>query len=203
MGKKKIAIFDFDGTLTKGDSLFPFLKYCFGIEKVLLGFCLLSPFLIAYVFKIVSNDYAKRKVIRYFFKNKSISYIQSKAENFVERKISSMLRKNILNRLRWHQQKGHKTILISASLDVYIKLIGQKYGFDLIEGTQLKVNDNFYTGEIEGNNCFGKEKLNRLNKIFKDSLQKSETYGYGDGKGDAHFLAICKYRYGYKALKHI
>ena len=48
MKSKVVAIFDFDGTITKGDTFLPFLFFTFGFWKTF--FCLIytSPFTVSY-----------------------------------------------------------------------------------------------------------------------------------------------------------
>ena len=57
--------------------------------------------------------------------------------------------------------------------------------------------------KIEGANCYGIEKVNRLNKIFKNKLEKYETYGYGDGIGDRFFIELCDYKFFKSDLQNI
>jgi len=203
INSKKIAIFDFDGTLTKGDTLISFLVYCFGIWKVLIGLFFLSPFIISYLLKLYSNDLAKKRLLKYFFKNQSVDEIKKLAENFINTNLEKYLRKNVIKRLKWHQNKGHTTILISASIDIYIRLWGLKYKFDFIECTGLEKKNELYTGQILGKNCYGIEKVNRLNKLFGKNFFDKEIYGYGDSDGYKIFLNLCTHKFSKKDLKSI
>ena len=200
INSKKIAIFDFDGTLTKRDTLFSFLIFCFGTKKVFIGLFFLSPFIVSYLLKIYSNDLAKKRLLRYFFKNQSADKIKKLAEKFINNSFEKHLRKNVVKRLKWHQNKGHTTILISASIDLYIFLWGDKYKFDFIECTVLEQKNGLYTGEIKGNNCYGIEKVSRLKVLFGKNFFDNEIYGYGDGYGDKFFLELCTHKFFKKDL---
>lgn len=46
MKKEKIYCFDFDGTLTKKDTLIEFIKFSMGKTRFLMGFLLYSPILV-------------------------------------------------------------------------------------------------------------------------------------------------------------
>ena len=59
--KAVVAIFDFDGTLTKGDTFLPFLYYVFGKWKFFLSLLYTSPFILAFFLKLTSNQNAKKK----------------------------------------------------------------------------------------------------------------------------------------------
>lgn len=198
--KKAIAIFDFDGTLTKGDTFLPFLYHSFGRWKTMYGLLYNFPFIIAYLLKFVSNEYAKTKIINFFFKNKNVEAIRGYSQNFISEKLEYLLRENVVKRLKWHQNMNHITVLISASLDVYVKPWAKKFSFSYIESTELQVLNQMYTGRLNGKNCYGLEKVNRLNKIFMDDLKDYELYGYGDSKGDDFFLEICDHKFHKKDL---
>ena len=68
----------------------------------------------------------QKKVLNYFFKNRDILFINNCAHRFVDSKINDYLRPNILKKLKWHKEQNHLTVLISASLDIYIKIYGKK-----------------------------------------------------------------------------
>tara|TARA_B100000965_G_C19402425_1_gene673859 strand:- start:67 stop:696 length:630 start_codon:yes stop_codon:yes gene_type:complete len=203
MKNKVVAIFDFDGTLTRGDTFLPFLIYTFGTWKTFYGLVYTSPYILAYLLKITSNQYAKSKIIKIFFKEKNISQINKLAKKFVDNKLDKTLRKNIVDRLRWHQSQNHLTLLISASLSIYVKLWAKKYKFSYIESTELEENREKFTGNIKGNNCYGYEKVIRIKKILNDSQTNYELYGYGDSKGDEYFLKLCDHKYSKGKLKLI
>ena len=195
MKSKVIAIFDFDGTLTIGDTFIPFLFHSFGPRKTVFGLFYCMPFIIVYIIKLVSNEYAKSKVINFFFKDKNMSTIKKNANSFINNESKFPLRENVVNRLKWHQEQKHITILISASLDIYVKSWAKKFEFTYVESTELQCSNGNYTGLISGKNCYGKEKVKRLKKILKDDLNNYLIYGYGDSKGDKYFLELCDYKF--------
>ena len=57
----------------------------------------------------------------------------------------------VLKRLEWHQKKNHITVLISASLEVYVKPWAKKMDFNYVEATKLHSFDNKFTGLINTN----------------------------------------------------
>jgi len=195
MKNKVIAIFDFDGTITKGDTFLPFLLHSFGMWKTIFNFIRSIPYLLAYALNFISNHYAKEKIIDLFFKRFEIEKLKLISEEFVEQKLDDHLKKNMIERLNWHQSQGHITVLISASLNVYVEPWARKYNFSFIESTLLEKHKNSYTGKIKGNNCYGIEKVYRLKNIFKDNLKKYKTYGYGDSSGDRFFIDLCDFKY--------
>ena len=53
-GKKNIAVFDFDGTITNKDTLLYFILFTKGYWAFMVGFLLYSPLLIAFKLRSVS-----------------------------------------------------------------------------------------------------------------------------------------------------
>ena len=201
--KETIAIFDFDGTITKGDTFLPFLYHCFGGRKFFIGLVYSTPFVLAYFLKLISNEYAKKKMIVFFFKDQDINNIKMQSELFIEKLLNKNYRNNIIERLLWHQKNNHTTILISASLDAYIKPWAKKFNFTFAESTELEKINGKYSGNIIGKNCYGEEKVTRIKKILDDDLNNYNIYGYGDSKGDDFFLDICDYKYPKNKLKYV
>ena len=50
-----IALFDFDGTITKKDTLFDFIIFAVGYKTFIIKLISLVPFLILYTLKIIPN----------------------------------------------------------------------------------------------------------------------------------------------------
>ena len=69
---KTLALFDFDGTLYKKDSLIEFTKFYKGKFPFYLGIIILTPVLIAMKLKVISNEKAKKNLSLTFSKMKII-----------------------------------------------------------------------------------------------------------------------------------
>ena len=110
---------------------YTFYFSAFGIIETFRGLLFNSIYIVAYLLKIIPNDIAKKNFI-IFFKNKNKTTIDEKARSFTQTKIDKYLRKNLIKRLKWHQRKGHKTILISASINTYIKMWAERYNIQVM-----------------------------------------------------------------------
>jgi len=64
--KRRIAFFDFDGTITTKDTLLELIKYQKGRLLFYIGFLINAPYLVAYKLKIIRNSTAKQKVLHFF-----------------------------------------------------------------------------------------------------------------------------------------
>lgn len=185
---KKLAIFDFDGTITKKDSFLEFIKFYRGVFKFYLGFGLLSPLLILYIFKIIPNWKAKETVLGYFFGNEEVAVFSLKCKAFAESKLPLLTKESALRAIEKHKLEGDRVVVISASAENWLSYWCQKHGLELI-ATRLEVKGSKITGKIDGFNCYGKEKKNRLEE-FLDIKEYEEIYVYGDSNGDKEILAM-------------
>jgi HAD superfamily hydrolase (TIGR01490 family) len=189
-----IAAFDFDETLSDRDSLFPFLKMVVGSWRFYWGLIILSPVLLGYALHFIPNWKAKEAVLRYFLGGLTADRLQCWGDRFARQIIPQMLRPEALQRLKWHQKQGHQTIVASASLEAYLQPWAESLGFDRVLGTRLQTIEGRVTGRILGNNCYGREKVDRLQEAIGD-LSQYCLYAYGDSQGDKPLLAVADYPY--------
>ena len=57
--------------------------------------------------------------------------------------------------------------------------------------TNLVIDQGKITGNIDGNNCYGEEKVNRIKQLY-DLNSYSIIYAYGDSSGDRPMLALAQ-----------
>lgn len=187
---KTVAFFDFDGTLTTGDTLMPFLKFVVGAPKYYAKLALVSPVLMAYFAKLIRNDVAKQIVLKHYLAGYHIDELFELGQRFSEEVIPTMLRPEGMERLRWHQNQGHECVLVSASLDIYLQAWSMAEGFSRVICTSLGVDErNLTSGKLAGENCHGKIKVVRIKGFLKGNAH-GVTYGYGDTSADLPMLTF-------------
>ena len=185
---KSIAFFDFDGTITTHDSLIKFIKYYSGNFRFYLGLMILSPILISYKIKIIPNYIAKEKLLKYFFKNATESEFKQISTDYSLNHIQKILRSEAVDKLNWHKHQNHTIVIVSASLECWLKPWCEQNGFELV-ATKLDIKDEKIIGNLSTKNCYGIEKVNRIKEKYNLSLYDS-IYSYGDTKGDKEMLEL-------------
>ncbi len=191
--KSVVAAFDFDGTLTRHDTLFPFLWHVAGPVKFTYKFLLMLPTLTAYALGLIRNDIAKIKVLRCFLANMDMTILPQHALKFAENKLPALQRNVAMQRLHWHLQQGHRCVVVSASLEIYLRPWALKVGFNDVLGSRLELLDgNITSGSLLGENCFGAEKMHRLEALLgpRDGYI---LYAYGDSRGDKELLSAADF----------
>jgi len=187
--KPVVAAFDFDGTLTRRDTLLSFLFYTLGIVTVIRHAVMLSPTLLGYALGWIRNDVAKERVFARCLAGIGLDDLMRQGERFATEVLPGLLRKEALARLDWHKKQGHRCIVISASLDLYVRPWAMKMGFDDVIASHLEtLDDGTITGNLSGGNCFGTEKVIRLEALLGPTNGYT-LYAYGDSRGDSELLS--------------
>lgn len=187
-----IAFFDFDGTITTGDTFLHFIFFVKGKFFSILGFIILSPLLFIYVTGLISNEKAKELVFSYLFKGMKESFLKEKGRLFVSL-INKMLRTDAVKKINWHKSQNHQIVVVTASSGIWVEEWCNQNKLKLIATNYETLNGNL-TGKIYGKNCHGIEKVNRIKAIY-DLSDYVDIYAYGDTKGDIPMLKIAKYSY--------
>ncbi|MCS4119578.1 HAD-IB family hydrolase [Salinibacter ruber] len=184
-----VAVFDFDGTLTRRDSLVPFLWQVAGPWAFIRNATVLLPTLLRYAVGILENGPAKERVLGQFLAGKATGEIRAIAESFAAERVPWLLDPEAVRRLRWHQEQGHKVILVTASPELYARPWAEAEGFDEVIGTRLETKEGVFTGQFATPNCHGPEKTRRLEAEGPD-LRGTTVYAYGNSRGDRELLAM-------------
>ncbi len=187
----RVAVFDLDGTLTSRDTLFPFLRYLAGTRGFLLRLPLVLPVLALMALKVLPRQKAKELVLSLFLRGRTREELRLRGESFARERLPGMVRAQAKARIQWHQSRGHRCVLATASPDVYAEAWARDAGFDDVVSTRLEFDAaGRATGRIAGENCRGAEKLARLEALLGE-LSRLELFGYGDSSADRAFLERC------------
>ena len=185
---RRIAFFDFDGTITTKDTLLEFIKFYRGSFQFYLGFLICMPFLVAYKLRIIPNWVAKQKVMQFFFKGETTELFQQRCDEFAATKLPALLRPKALAEIKKLQASGSTVVVVSASAENWICSWATQNALQLM-GTRLATRNGKVTGKLDGNNCYGDEKVSRIKEKY-DLADYNEIYCYGDTGGDKPMLAI-------------
>lgn len=186
--KPVVAAFDFDGTLTYRDSLLPFLHSIAGTKVTLINLFLEIPHLLQYFIGFKDRQGLKEAFLTRFLKNKKREELERHAKQFAQQQLSKMIRPEGLERLAWHRKEGHRCILISANLDLYLKPWAELNGFETAITSNVEFSsEGKLTGHLTGFNCRGPEKVRRLAELL-GPRESYFLYAYGDSEGDRELL---------------
>ncbi len=187
--KAPLIVFDLDGTLTRKDTYIPFL----------LGFLVRNPWriyrtihlplaVLMYLFKMKDNTWLKLVFLNAFMGGVSRKKLEPWVNSFSETVVNQGMRVNALEILSKHKKQDCKLVLASASLDIYVEAIGKKLGFDTIISTKAEYERDCLTGNITTKNCYGDEKVNRVNEWLAHNNYGQVDIAYSDHHSDLPLL---------------
>jgi phosphatidylglycerophosphatase C len=188
-----IAAFDFDGTLSYRDTLIPYLAYCRGWHRLIWAALIHLPALFGYLTGSVSRKEIKEIFLSQLLKGLPIAQLKEYGATFAQTHIHSNLRPKGIERLRWHQSKGHRCILVSANLNVNLESWAKEMGFEQLISSEVASDAaGNATGRLVGENCWGPEKRARLEKLLGPKSGYL-LYAYGDSRGDQEMLELADF----------
>ena len=186
MIRRTVAAFDFDGTITTQDTFVPFLERAFGKTPVRLAFMSLFWEGVKVGLSLSTRDRFKELIVGKLFLNESTERLKRVGQEHAKA-TAAWYRPGALERIRWHREQGHRLVMVSASLDLYLEPAAKALGFDDLLCTRLSTNHLVFDGRLNGANCRRAEKVRLLESLL-GSLQGYELYAYGDSAGDTEML---------------
>lgn len=188
MNEKKIAFFDFDGTITTRDSLPEIIKFLKGGTAYNTGILINMPWFMAYQFNLISAGRLKEKILSYFFSGIPENIFQEQCDLFADRVLPGLIRPGAVTEMDRLRQEGFEMVIVSASAENWIRKFARRLTLELI-ATRLQVKNGLITGKIEGKNCKGEQKVIYIKERW-DLGSYDEIYVYGDSPADKPMMAL-------------
>lgn len=182
----EIHAFDFDGTLTRRDTLLEFIRYAKGTKAFVLCFLRYLPLLVLMKMGLYPNWKAKQGVFAHCFKGMAEADFNALCARFAKDK-ASLLRPKGIQKLADVLAKGGKAVVISASVNNWVEPFFASTDGVFVVGTMVSVRDGVLTGRFATKNCYGREKVNRLLQLYPERSDY-RLVAYGDSRGDFELL---------------
>jgi phosphatidylglycerophosphatase C len=185
-GRPGVAAFDFDGTLARRDTFVPFLTHACGWPRVLRAAASAAR-------RHRQRDALKVAMVGHLFRGWPASRLDEIGRAYAA-DLPALLRPELVERVRWHQDEGHAVVVVSAGLDVYLRPMADQLRLDDVLAVELTCDHaGTLTGSVaDGANNRGPHKVARLRAWLEDRYGKGadvELWAYGDSAGDAELLA--------------
>ena len=188
-----LAVFDLDGTITRHDTLWPFvLGYLWPRPWRLPRLLLAVPAALRFAFKRDHGD-IKGALIHAALGGLSRPALDRWAERYVARVLCRGLHAEALAAIAVHRRQGDRLLLMSASTDLYVPRIGAALRFDETICTKvLWRQDGTLEGHLASANCRGEEKLRCLQALIARERPEC-VYAYGDSRSDLAHLQFVQH----------
>jgi phosphatidylglycerophosphatase C len=187
-----LVAFDFDGTLTKRDTLRVFLTQVRSRKELAAIFARRSPQFALGLRGGARRDEAKKLLCREVLGGLSRSRVEAAASETARLVVASMMRSDAVGRVRWHQAQGHRIVVVSASFEAYVAPVVATLGISEVIATRWQVGpDDNLSGHLDGLNVRGQAKV----KLLADYLDGpyALSYAYGNSSGDRELLASARH----------
>jgi HAD superfamily hydrolase (TIGR01490 family) len=195
-----LALFDLDGTLCRGGVLEGFLKYYLKHKKkrmwILVFWATHSALWLLSLCKLYSGEKCRVKWMEDLsgiFKGASREEVLEVFHWVADNYLSESLRNDVVAILHQHKQSGHIVIIVSATFNELLEVIGQKLGVPNVIGTRLEMIDGKYTGKAVCPLCFGENKARLLKEFIERSgleIDGSASFAYADSIFDVPLLKL-------------
>jgi HAD superfamily hydrolase (TIGR01490 family) len=185
-----LAVFDLDGTITRHDSMLPFV----------FGYLLRHPW------RVVRLPLALPAVLRFFvtrdrgaLKGTLLhaamgglprAIIDAWATRFVTHLLRRGLFAPALTAIATHRRAGDHLVLMSASVDCYVPLIARSLGFNATICSQVRWRaDGRLDGRLTSANVRGAEKARQFRELLA-RLKPSASVAYGNSTADLPHMLL-------------
>lgn len=187
----KIAIYDMDRTVTRIGTFTPFLL--FAARRRPARFLLLPLYLLAligYPLGLLGRKQLKELGFGLIVGRRAgAAALESLARDYARHVLGQNLLPGARPRIEADRAEGCRLVLATASPDFYVREIASLLGFDEVIATrQGRLEDGSYSHRIEGANCYGVAKLDRIREWLGDGRETAEIRFYSDHHSDAHVL---------------
>jgi len=183
-----LALFDFDGTITTHETMPDFVRQSVSRHRLLLGNLVLAPLVLGYKLGLVSGVLIRRVIVRFAYSGVPLATIELAGQAFARNYLPKALRPEAMERIAWHKAQGHKVVVVSGGLDVYLSPWCNEHGLELI-CSSLQHRQGVLTGCYHGQQCVLAEKARRVREGH-DLNGYSTVYAYGDTPEDRDLLGI-------------
>ena len=198
--ESKIALFDLDGTLVDAHLWLGMVRHhlktkenLFSVFWYLTSHMALAPFWKMHLISTEKYYQSWGKDLAKLIKGIKLERGKEIFGWLTDEYLLPSLKKNVLERLKKHQEEGLLTILISGSFQDLVDVVTDRLNIDFAIGTELEVVKDKFSGKIIPPLCFGKGKAEKIaNFLSKKKLKINfkESFAYSDGIFDLPMLEL-------------
>lgn len=183
--KRPVALFDFDNTLARGDSIVQLVKYGLKRYPLYIFYLILTGvFYLGYLLHISSLERAKSNLL---YPLRFMS--EDELKDFYQKEVASHYYPHVIEELKQRKEEGCFVIVCTASCETYMRY--HDLPIDAMIGT---IYEN---GKIQGMNCRYENKVPRiLDCLSKNGIEIDYdcSYGYSDSDSDKPMLTLVKHK---------
>ena len=184
----RVALFDFDGTLTTVETFPLFVRFAAPRWRAWLGTLILAPLVLAYRAGYVSGVTVRAAVTWVAFRGLPEARLHSAARAFVDQRLPALLRGEMLAYMRECRDRGDRVAVVSGNFDALLRPWCEAEGVELL-ASALESRNGRLTGWYSGQQCVGEGKVDRIRGILC-TMTPERIEAHGDTEEDLPMLAM-------------
>jgi len=188
-----IALFDFDGTITRSNTFGKFIRYAVEGKRKTFGPFLFIPLVIGYKLGLVPGSALRKGLVWFTFYGRKADPVQALGAEFARLVLPGELRDEAMRRIAWHKARGDTIVVVSASLHLYLSHWCALHQLDVI-CPELECVKGAYTGRYAAGDCYGVRKAKLVAEKY-DLAAYDTVHAYGDTKEDEAMLRLAQKRF--------
>lgn len=188
-----LALFDFDGTLTRRELFADFVHCLASPRRVAFGKPVLAPLVLGYRLGLVPGTVLRAAVAGLAFRGLVAAEAEAAGRRFAADVVPVELRPEAMARVAWHRAQGDTVAVVSGAFGAYLRPWCAAHGLDLL-CSELEVDRGRLTGRYQGRQCVGREKARRVRERYRLDCFAT-IYAYGDTPEDSDLLALAHRRW--------
>lgn len=188
----QLAVFDLDGTVTRRDTLFPYIA----------GFLQRRPWRWAGLWRVVPTvlSFATGKADHGRLKSALIKSTlggcrRAELSDWTERFVRELLEDGLFlearNQIADHRRSGDRLVLMSASIDLYVPAVARALGFDEVICTGIRWDADRLQGDLTTPNRRGAEKARCLRQL-RERFPQLPIVAYANAASDLEHLQLAQ-----------
>lgn len=191
---RQVAAFDFDGTLSRRDTLVPFLVKAAGRGTFVRECARLGLTGTRGTVDLRDRDGIKERLLRALFTGRDAEELKRLGAIYARDLLSDQLRPDVLDRLQEHRREGHEVVFVSASLVYYLEPLAEMLGAKAVLAVEPAESGGVLTGDLVRPNVRAEQKALRLREWLgappAGPMAGIRVWGYGNSSGDHALLAM-------------
>jgi len=185
-----LAVFDLDGTITRADTLAPYI----------FGYLWRAPWRLPRLLAVLpalarfgcdrDRGVLKGALLHATLGGLPRARLAHWSEHFVAWLLRHGVYRQALQAIEAHRRRGDRLVLMSASTDLYVPQIGRALGFEDVICTRVRWRDDErLDGRLASANCREMEKQRQLMALI-ERLRPGTVYTYGNSGADLPHMQL-------------
>ena len=187
MTDSRLAVFDLDGTITRRDTFLPYVRGWLARRSRRLPLGVLAA---AIRFLAAGRDRGRLKsdILRLCMGGATRDHVREWTAEYVAGLSERDFCPGAFPAIADHQSAGDRLVLLSASVDLYVPAIGDRFGFAETICTGVRWQGDVFDGALTTENRRGAEKV-RCIEALRRRYPDASIAAYGNSGSDLLHLA--------------